>query len=185
MFVRRCAAIAALLISIAGPGICGAAAADNPITPGTVITPKNWRQYKQYMPEGMQMLFAGTYFWRMPADLRIEVGPTSHYTAPQAYRDNTEKYSRQVKLVQVSGGGYALKGYVAGQPFPNPADPLKGFKIFANMWYRSMPYLFCGNDDREYLVNSAGQASGFRVEQVFRRLNHISHSGLPITDPRA
>jgi hypothetical protein len=48
-----------------------------------------------------------------------------------------------------------------------------------------MPYLFCGNEDHEYLVNSGGQTSGFRVEQVFRRLDHISQVSGPVTDPRA
>lgn len=182
MFTRGCAALAALLVAIAYPAI---GRADNPVPPGTVVTTQNWRQYKQYMPDGMQMLFAGTYFWKMPADFRIEIGPTSHYPAPQVYRDNTEKYSHLVRLVELPGGAHALKGYIAGLPFPNPANPLKGFKILANSWYRPMPYLICGNEDHEYLVNSAGQISGFRVEQVFRRLNHISHAGEPVTNPQA
>lgn len=182
MFTRGCAALAALLVAIAYPAI---GRADNPVPPGTVVTTQNWRQYKQYMPDGMQMLFAGTYFWKMPADFRIEIGPTSHYPAPQVYRDNTEKYSHLVRLVELPGGAHALKGYIAGLPFPNPANPLKGFKILANSWYRPMPYLICGNGDHEYLVNSAGQISGFRVEQVFRRLNHISHAGEPVTNPQA
>jgi hypothetical protein len=121
----------------------------------------------------------------MSADFRMEVGPISNYPAPQAYQDDTEKYSHLVRIVEIPGGGQALKGYVAGLPFPNPADPLKGFKILANLWYRPMPYLVCGNEDHEYLVNSAGQASDFRVEQVFRRLSHISHAGMPTTDPQA
>ncbi len=185
MLVRWCAALAALWLSIATPAALFAAPAANPIPPGTVITPQNWQQYKQYMPEGMQLLFAGKYFWKAPADFRIEVGPQSDYPAAQAYRDDTEKYSRQVRIIATPGGGHALKGYVAGLPFPDPAEPLKGFKILANLWYRAMPYLICGNEDHEYLVNSAGQASDFRVEQVFRRLSHISQAGQPITDPQA
>ncbi|HUY19120.1 MAG TPA: DUF1329 domain-containing protein [Candidatus Binataceae bacterium] len=185
MLTRGYAALAALLLVIACPVIGGASPGESPIPPGTVITMKNWRQYKQYMPHGMELLFSGTYFWKMPADFRMEIGPTSHYPISQAYRENTKKYSHLVQLVGTSSGGHALKGYVAGLPFPNPADPLKGFKILANMWYRPMPYLFCGNSDREYLVNSAGQISGFRVEQVFRRLDHISRPGGPITDPQA
>jgi Protein of unknown function (DUF1329) len=184
MFMRRCAALVALLLSITYPGICRAAS-DNPIPVGTVITMQNWQQYKQYMPEGMQLLFAGKYFWKMPADFRMEIGLRSSYPPSQAYRDNTEKYSHLVQIVDLPNGGHALKGYVAGLPFPNPAAPLKGFKILANLWYRAMPYLFCGNDDREYLVNSGGQISGFRIEQVFRRLSHVSRANGPITDPRA
>src|SRR5690348_13848332 len=39
------------------------------IPPGTVITMQNWQQYRQYMPDGMAALFAGQYFWKMPADV--------------------------------------------------------------------------------------------------------------------
>ena len=162
-----------------------AAAIENPIPPGTIITRHDWEQYKQYMPDGMQLLFSGTYYWKMPADFKMEVGPTRNYPLPQIYRDNTEKYAGQVQIIDLPGGGRALKGYIAGQPFPNPADPLKGYKILADYWYRFIPYLFCGNEDHLYLVNSGGQVAGFRVEQVFRRLNHISDIGQPITDPRA
>jgi Protein of unknown function (DUF1329) len=184
MITTRCAAIAALLVLITCSGLCHAAA-DNPIPVGTVITVQNWSQYKQYMPQGMQILFAGKYLWKMPADFRMEIGPLSAYPPSQAYRDNTEKYNQLVQIVDLPGGGHALKGYVAGLPFPNPAAPLKGFKILANLWYRAMPYLFCGNDDRMYLVNGGGQTSGFRIEQVFRRLSHVSRANGPITDPRA
>ncbi len=182
MSYNRYIALLVCILTLAG---YGAARAEDGIPPGTVITAQNWQQYRQFMPLAMQLLFAGKYFWKMPADVRIEVGPTSHYPVAPAYRDNTEKYSHQVQIVATPGGGHALKGYVAGLPFPEPSDPLKGFKILADNWYRPMPYLFCGNEDHEYLVNSAGQTSGYRVEQVFRRLSHISHANLPITDPHA
>ncbi len=184
MFSRWWAALAAACLSIATPALC-AESAPNPIPVGTVITPQNWKQYRQYMPEGMQMLFTGNYFWKVPADFRIEVGSQNNYPVPRVYRDNTEKYSSRVRVIDTARGGHALEGYVAGLPFPNPSDPLKGFKILADLWYRPMPYLYCGNEDHEYLVNSGGQTSGFRVEQVFRRLDHISHAGMPITDPQA
>jgi Spy/CpxP family protein refolding chaperone len=32
------------------------------LQPGTTITSTNWQQYKQFMPYGMQTLFAGKYF---------------------------------------------------------------------------------------------------------------------------
>jgi hypothetical protein len=46
------------------------------IPPGTTITMQNWQQFKQYMPDGMASLFEGKYFWKMPADVSMEVGPT-------------------------------------------------------------------------------------------------------------
>src|SRR5258708_33901523 len=43
---------------------------------GTAITTSNWGSYRQYMPDGMIALFEGKYFWKMPADVRMEIGPT-------------------------------------------------------------------------------------------------------------
>ena len=82
-------------------------------------------------------------------------------------------------------GGHTIEGYVAGIPFPNPADPLKGYKILVNFWYRYLPYLHCNGDDHEYLVNGASQVVTIRYEDVFRRLSHISDPGQPIDDPHA
>jgi hypothetical protein len=35
----------------------------------------------------------------------------------------TEKYSGQVKLVELPDGALTLSGYQGGMPFPNPAEP--------------------------------------------------------------
>ena len=59
--------------------------------PGTEITYANWQQYKQFMPPAMQALFAGQYFWKMPADVQMEVGPTISMPLPPAYLADTEK----------------------------------------------------------------------------------------------
>src|ERR1700682_1835359 len=42
---------------------------------GTVITTRNWQSYKQYMPEGMRMLFEGRFAWKIPSDIQMEIGP--------------------------------------------------------------------------------------------------------------
>ncbi len=160
-------------------------AAENAIAPGTIITAQNWQQYKQFMPDGMQALFSGSYSWKMPADLKMEIGPTSHYPLPQIYIQNTERYSHLVKIRELPTGGHTIDGYVAGTPFPNPTDPLKGYKILVNFWYRYTPYLDCSADDHEYLVNAINQVSTIRYEDVKRRLSHISDVGQPINDPHA
>src|SRR5215469_13581044 len=49
--------------------------ASNAIPPGTTITMQNWRHYQQYMPDGMVALFEGPYFWKMPDDVSMVVGP--------------------------------------------------------------------------------------------------------------
>jgi hypothetical protein len=120
-----------------------AAASDTTGTPvNTTITLQNWEQYRQFMSEGLIALFAGTHFWHMPADLRIEVGPTQSLPLPRRYLEDTEKYASEVKLTRTADGGYVPSGYVAGLPFPHPleGDPaLTGQRIFWDAYYRYQP----------------------------------------------
>ncbi|MGH8011828.1 MAG: DUF1329 domain-containing protein, partial [Candidatus Binataceae bacterium] len=111
----------------------------NGIPIGTVITMSNWRQYQQYMPVGMVDLFEGNYFWKMPADVQLKVGPTKLYPLPEGYADATEKYGSQTRAVLLPDGHYHLANYVAGLPFSNPQKPNKGWKILANEWYGPIP----------------------------------------------
>src|SRR5260370_434678 len=90
------------------------------LQPGTQITYANWQRYKQFMPPAMQALFTGEYFWTMPADVQMEVGPTLPMPLPPAYVADTEKYSSQVKLKKLADAGYIPEGYTSGIPFPDP-----------------------------------------------------------------
>jgi hypothetical protein len=119
----------------AGP----AGAAANTIPPGTQITMQNWNQYKQFMADGMVALFQGTYFWKMPPDVEIDVGPMIMHPLPKGYLNATEKYASQVKLVELPGGGLTISGYSAGIPFPNPNEPHKGWKILAKCGIATRP----------------------------------------------
>src|SRR5215813_10114057 len=114
----------------------GTAAAENPqapmdgamsetIPPGTVITMANWQHYRAFMPEGMAALFEGKYFWKMPPDVHIEIGPTVIQPLPKNYLAATEKYAQTVRLVELPDGGMTLENYRGGIPFPNPAEPHK------------------------------------------------------------
>lgn len=183
--VRRLAmlAVAAAWVLLAAPG--GTYATEEPIAPGTVITLQNWQQYSQFMPAGMQALFAGTYFWKLPPDFKMIVGPTSFYPLPEAYLEHTKQYSGQVQIKDLPDGEHTVTGYVAGRPFPNPADPMKGYKILVNTWFRYIPHLYCGNDVRRYLKDRYGNVLSSRFVIVTRRLSHISDKGQPIDDPRA
>src|SRR5467141_1773531 len=55
------------------------------IPSGTKITMQNWQQYKQFMPVGMIAFFEGKYFWKMPSDIEIDVGPTIDHNLPKAF----------------------------------------------------------------------------------------------------
>jgi hypothetical protein len=155
------------------------------IPPGTTITLQNWQQYKQFMPAGMQALFAGTYFWKLPPDFQMAVGPTSSYPLPEAYLKHTQQYNGQVQIKDLPNGEHTITGYVAGIPFPNPSDPRKGYKILVDTWFRYIPHLYCGNDVRRYMKDRYGNLYTGKLIIVTRRLSHISADGQPIDDPRA
>src|SRR5271157_2589983 len=107
--------------------------------PDTKITVANWRDYQQFMSEGMIALFEGNHFWRVPQELEIDVGPTISIPLPAKYLNDTEKFSDHVTLTKLPNGGYVPEGYVAGVPFPRPlsGDPaLIGERIFWNSYYR-------------------------------------------------
>src|ERR1700730_3356700 len=55
------------------------------IAPATRITMRNWKTYKNFMPLGMQDLFEGKYFWKMPPDVEINVRATKVYPLPAGY----------------------------------------------------------------------------------------------------
>ena len=57
---------------------------------GTKITIQNWRQYKQFMSDGMVALFEGKYAFQMPNDVEIDVGAPIHVVRPSTYREATE-----------------------------------------------------------------------------------------------
>ena len=91
------AVIALVLISAASNALAGSAPAQE-ISPGTVITQQNWREYKPFMSEGLTALFEGSHFWHMPSGLQMNVGPTRSIPFPKQYLTDTARYSGSVKL---------------------------------------------------------------------------------------
>ena len=59
----------------------------------------NWQQYKQFMPLGMSEMFEGSYDWKMPPDVEMEVGPT-HIRLPAQDLGGSD---REVRLADLSG----------------------------------------------------------------------------------
>ena len=155
------------------------APSNSAISPGTRITMQNWQNFKQFMPDGMVALFEGKYFWKMPADVSMEVGPTVNYPLPKNYLEATEKYASQVKIVELPDGGLTLTGYQGGIPFPNPEEPHKGWKVLANLWYRYMPRLVADTDGYTCGVNSMGAANCISYEFVLRQFAFNTDPGTP------
>jgi hypothetical protein len=153
------------------------------IAPGTTITMQNWQRYRQFMPDGMIALFEGKYFWKMPADIRMEVGPTIIHALPPNYLAATEKYSGQVRIVELPSGGLNLTGYYGGIPFPSPAEPHKGWKILANLWFRYIPHLAVDTYGQGCYVDSYHNINCNAGILLFRQLSFNTDPGIPATIP--
>ena len=160
-----------------------APAAGDTIAPGATITAQNWQQYQQFMPDGMAALFQGKYFWKIPPDVQMEVGPTVIHPLPKTYMEATEKYSAQVKLVDLPDGGLTLSGYQGGIPFPNPAEPHQGWKVLANLWYRYLPHLIVDTYGQGCLINRSGNISCTAALIVNRQLGYNTDPNTPASYP--
>jgi hypothetical protein len=117
------------------------------IPPGTVINSSNWMKYQDHFSDGEIGLWQGKWFWKMPPDAQITVGPTKIYPLPAPFVEASEKYGDQTRLERLPNGRWQLKNYVAGVPFPIPDDPDKGQKILTNLNYRIQPHLIAGFPD--------------------------------------
>ena len=155
-------------LAAASPAVEPAAAASIP--PDTTITMQNWQQFQQYMPDGMVALFQGKYFWKMPPDVKMEVGPSIIHPLPKPYMEATEKYSGQVKLVDLPDGALTLSGYQGGMPFPNPAEPHQGWKVLANVWYRYLPHLIVDSYGNGCSIDRTGSVTCEAAQIVNRQL---------------
>ncbi len=154
---------------------------------GAVINAANWQRYARFMPAGMQAIFAGDHFWRMPSDVRIEIGPTVPIALPRKFLDDTASYAKQVKLTQVPEGGYVPVGYVAGIPFPQPdQDPVEApYEIFYDAYFHYTPRL-----QRQLSCNYVSDSYGNftqagTADSVYSQLMHLSDAGFPQTLPHS
>jgi hypothetical protein len=158
------------------------------IAPGTRITMENWRQYQQYMPLGMIELFRGAYFWKMPRNVEIDLGPTVSYAVPGFYSAATEKNSGQVRVVHLPDGNNDISNYSGGEPFPTPQEPDKGYKLLTDLWFGYAPYLSvggAGNPLKTCTEDRFGSLFCQTVEYVYRQLAYNTDPRAPSQDPRA
>jgi len=180
------ALIAAVVLSLAVI-VPSARAAENEATipVSTVITEKNWEQYKGFMNPGLQALWAGTYEWKLGPQFSMEIGPTHHYEWPATYKKLTEEYSGKVQIQTLPDGRHILQNYVAGMPFPNPQEPMKGWKILANDWFAYVPYLICNDSVGQVFRDRMGNVSQNESIVVLRIYDHIADPNRAPTDPNA
>ncbi len=159
--------------------------ADSPdtIAPGTRITMQNWQQYKRFMPVGLQQLWQGQFYWKLPPDAEIDVTSSKSIPLPKKVQQDTEKYSSQVKLVSTGDGGFNIRGYVAGIPFPHPSGPQTGIQIIYNEYYAYIPYLITTYAHLGVTMDRFGNKVSNEVREVNFKLKHLSDAGKPANMP--
>ncbi len=154
------------------------------IAPGTSITMQNWRQYNQFMSDGMRELFEGKYFWKMPADVELDVGQTVIHPLPKGYLEATEQARSQTKITSLPNGGLNIDSYFGGTPFPDPSEPHIGWKILANFWFRYFPHLVVNAPENlgfSCALDSYGSVNCVKGLWVYRQLSFNTDPGVPRT----
>src|SRR6185312_6665358 len=124
----------------------------------------------------------GKYFWKMPADVDIKVRETKIYPLPADYQAASEKLGNQTRVIHRTNGHNDVEGYVAGRPFPRPAEPDKGYKILANVWYSYVPHLYVnapGNMAISCTQDRFGNVSCTKIIFVYRQLAYNTDPGIP------
>ncbi|MGH8012208.1 MAG: DUF1329 domain-containing protein [Candidatus Binataceae bacterium] len=158
------------------------------IAPGTTITTSNWQQYKKFMPYGMQMLFEGSTFWKMPADVSMTVGPTVILPLPKGYVAASEKYGSQTAMGTTAAGHHYVSNYVAGAPFPHPSGPNEGYEILANVWFAYVPNLYAQQFNHPGVSctqDRFGNIACTRLVWIYRQVGYNTDPGVPMNLPQA
>jgi hypothetical protein len=148
---------------------------------GTKITMDNWQKYKAFMPFGMTLLFEGKYFWKMPADIEIDIGPVHNGNLPKTFLDATEKYSAQNTVEVLPNGHYRLNNYHGGIPFPNPQELHKGYKLLANAFFAYSPAIITSTPDNTaalWFQDRFGDISHDTLDIVYRQSAYNTDPGI-------
>lgn len=164
----------------------------NPIPPGTTITSANWQTYQEEMSYGLQTLYSGKYFWKIPADATITVGPTVILSQPKPYLTAGEQYGSQTSIGVTPSGHRYIRNYVAGIPFPdafskNP-DPQKGYKILADDYLSWVPDLYAqpfGHPGVSCTQDRFGNIACTTLVWIYTQVGWNTDPGVPRNYPQA
>src|SRR5215472_13218514 len=150
---------------------------------GTKITMSNWQQYKAFMPRGMIKLFEGTYGWKMPPDVEMDVGPAHEGgNLPKTWVEATEKYGAQTSVDMLPNGHYVVRNYQGGTPFPNPQEPYRGWKVLANVFWAYAPAMYVKTPSSYgtvWAVDRYGNIAPSGLDVVYRWSDFITDAGYP------
>ena len=134
---------------------------------GAKITMANWQQYKNFMPVGMQKLFQGVYYWKMPADIEMNVGPVVNNTfLPKTWIEATEKYGPQTKVDVLPNGHYVMSNSMVERP-----SRIRRSRTRAGRSWRTYSGRMCRRSTRKALVTSARSGRTIASATPIRRLS--------------
>jgi Protein of unknown function (DUF1329) len=156
------------------------------IAPGTKISVHNWTKYKNFFPYFIQLGFQGQSHFRLTdsPDYVVEVGPTEVYPFPKAFREDTEKYAGQTRLVpDPVTGGFTWTGYKAGVPFSNPTGPNKAAEIMYNAWAGIYQPFVLHEISHNWLTDAFGNVEPEDTDDAFYRPGHLSDPPYPMNQP--
>jgi len=160
--------------------------ANQPEVPiGTKITAANWQQFQYAMPLGMDKLWEGKYFWKMPPGAEINVVAPKYNALPKSWLDATEKYGAQTTVEVLPNGHYVLHNYHGGTPFPNPQEPNKGWKVLANTFWAYQPAVYVNavgdNYGSVWALDRYGNVNQTKLDVVYRWTDFITDPNFPTT----
>ena len=154
------------------------------IPPGTKITLQNWKQYRQFMPYWLQAAYAGNFHFKVGPgpEYTIDVEAAQNYPLPRQWREDGEKYGSQVRLEKDANGGWIMKGWVAGPPFPHPSGPNQGIEDVYDVWCPYRPFVI-HYSSIGWLIDRFGNKTSDNADEAFYEVSHLSEPGMPVNLP--
>jgi hypothetical protein len=88
-----------------------------------------------------------------------------------------------VRLEQLPNGGYTIKNYVAGAPFPKPSGPLAGMELMYDNYYTYQPYIGAINVPQNANIDRYMSETGNVAACVHFKPTHLNEPDMPVNLP--
>lgn len=174
--IGRIVTVVLLTIGVSAAQVMAAPAT---IPPGTKINAQNWEQYKDFFPEGIQVVLSGKHpVWKLPPDWEVDVGPTIDYPLPKSFLEASEKYNGQARLKKLDNGAYTIENYTAGIPFTDISGPDAAYRLLYDQYYHysgAMNYYRSTGHE----VDRYGNRTSLDSYQVYLQFTHVTDPGFP------
>jgi hypothetical protein len=109
----------------------------------------------------------------------MTVGPTKILPLPRNYLQASEQNGLRTSMGTTGSGHHFVNNYVAGEPFPNPQEPNKGYKILP-MWFSYVPNLYAQQFDHPGVSctqDRFGNIACSTIAWIYRQVGYNSDPG--------